>query len=60
MPEFYERRIGDKTYRISYGLRPFDMIWLNHISDDEFLQLIKSKKPSYCLSVIKGFNNRMK
>lgn len=43
MPEFYERRIGDKSYRISYGLRPFDIILLNHISDDEFLQLIKSK-----------------
>ena len=43
MPEFYERRIGDRVYRISYGLTPFDMILLNHISDDEFLQLIENK-----------------
>ena len=43
MPGFYERRIGDKTYRVSYGLTPFKVFMLKYLSDDEFLKFIENK-----------------
>ena len=43
MPRFYERRIGDRVYRISYVLNPFEVFMLKYLDNDEFLKFIHRK-----------------